>query len=65
METPADYSMAEVGSLNVESQSVTAAAHPLVGKAVDFTYKFKDTEGGEILWERAESAPQVLKAGEK
>lgn len=65
METPADYSIAEVGSLNLESQSVTAAAHPLVGKAVDFTYKFKDTEGGEILWERAESAPQVLKAGEK
>lgn len=65
METPADYSMAEVGSLNVESQSVAAAANPLVGKATGFTYKFKDTEGGEILWERAESAPQVLKAGEK
>ncbi len=65
METPANYAMAEVGSLNVESQSVAAAANPLVGKATGFTYKFNDVEGGEILWERAETAVQVLKAGEK
>lgn len=65
METPANYAMNEVGSINVESNSIAAAANPLSGKATAFTYKFKNTDEGEILWERAENATQKIENGDK